>query len=101
MLNVNLIHISPFKCTEGLFYNAGQVLKIGGMLFTYGPYSFHGKISPESNVRFNIMLQSENPEWGLRDVDQLTTLARSSSLHLIEIIALPANNHCLVWEKKC
>ncbi|KAJ9576417.1 hypothetical protein L9F63_006729 [Diploptera punctata] len=99
MVNINLIHISPYKCTEGLFRNAGQVLKSGGILFTYGPYAFHGKISPESNVRFDSMLRYENPEWGLRDIDQLTTLAMESSLRLADIVALPANNHILVWNK--
>ncbi|KAJ4432341.1 hypothetical protein ANN_20960 [Periplaneta americana] len=99
IINMNLIHISPFKCTEGLFHNASQVLKPNGLLFTYGPYAFHGKISPESNIRFNLMLRTQNPEWGLRDIDQLTTLATSGGLQLVEIVALPANNHCLIWRK--
>lgn len=99
ILNINMIHISPFICTERLFYNASQVLKRGGLLFTYGPYAFHGKISPESNVHFNSMLQSQNPQWGLRDIDQLTTLAASSGMHLLEGVPLPANNHFLVWKK--
>ncbi|PSN52412.1 Methyltransferase-like 26 [Blattella germanica] len=100
ILNINLMHISPFKCTEGLFHSAGQVLKFGGLLFTYGPFAFHGKISPESNVSFDSMLRSQNPEWGLRDVDQLTSLASASGLQLMEVVALPANNHCLVWKRE-
>ncbi|XP_021936399.1 methyltransferase-like 26 isoform X3 [Zootermopsis nevadensis] len=100
ILSINLIHISSFICTERLFHNAGEVLKRGGLLFTYGPYAFHGKISPESNVRFNSMLQSQNPEWGLRDIDQLTTLAASAGMHLHEVVPLPANNHCLIWKKE-
>jgi len=100
ILNINFIHISPFRCTEQLFHNAGQVLKHGGLLFTYGPYAFHGKISPESNERFNSMLQSQNPEWGLRDVEQLITLAASAGMKLVEVVPLPASNHCLVWKKE-
>ncbi|PNF22515.1 Methyltransferase-like 26 [Cryptotermes secundus] len=100
ILNINLLHISPFRCTEGLFHNTGQVLKHGGLLITYGPYAFHGKISPASNVRFNSMLQSQNPEWGLRDIDQLATLAASAGIHLLEVVPLPSNNHCLIWKKE-
>lgn len=96
ILNINLLHISPFRCTEGLFHNTGQVLKHGGLLITYGPYAFHGKISPGSNVRFNLLLQSQNPEWGLRDIDQLATLAASAGMRLLEVVPLPSNNHCLI-----
>lgn len=96
ILNINLIHISSFICTERLFHNAGQVLKRGGLLFTYGPYAFHGKISPESNVRFNSMLRSQNPQWGLRDIHQLATLAASAGMQLLEGVPMPANNHFLV-----
>jgi hypothetical protein len=100
ILNINLIHISAFRCTEHLFHNAGEVLKRGGLLFTYGPYAFHGKISPGSNVRFNSLLQSQNPEWGLRDIDQLTALAASAIMRLLQVVPLPANNHCLIWKKE-
>jgi hypothetical protein len=45
-------------------------------------------------------LQSQNPEWGLRDVEQLITLAASAGMKLVEVVPLPASNHCLVWKKE-
>lgn len=54
---INLIHISPWSCTKGLFKAAGELLPPGGVLMTYGPYSLHGRITPESNVRFNQSLK--------------------------------------------
>ena len=54
---INMIHISPWKCTESLFKNASILLNPGGMLFTYGPYAVNGIITPESNISFNQSLK--------------------------------------------
>ncbi|XP_075233829.1 methyltransferase-like 26 [Lycorma delicatula] len=101
VLNINLIHISEWKCTEGLFYGCSKILKLGKYLFTYGPYAFDGNITPESNVQFNEHLKMQNPEWGLRDVDrELKPLAAKNGMYLLQSYSLPANNHLLVWQKR-
>lgn len=95
----NMIHISPFKCTLGLFKNAGALLKPAGMLITYGPYAINGKITPESNQTFDAHLRIQNPEWGIRDIRDLKNIASDNNIKLIEIIDMPANNKTLAWEK--
>ncbi len=100
MLNINMIHISPFRCTEGLFKNASKLLKSQGFLFTYGPYSENHVITPESNVSFDRSLRQRNPEWGIRDVLDLKKLAEENSIELVKIYNLPANNKLLVWKKE-
>lgn len=99
MLNINLMHISEFKCTEGLFFNAGQLLKPGGLLFTYGAYAEDGVIEAESNRRFDAGLKSENPEWGLRDIVDLKKIAAKNGIELVQKYDMPANNKTLVWCK--
>jgi SAM-dependent methyltransferase len=99
MLNMNMIHISPFSCTEGLFANAAKLLKPGGLLFTYGPYAVDGVLEPESNVSFDQSLRSRNLSWGIRDIADLKKLAAANSIELLAIHNLPSNNKCLVWKK--
>lgn len=101
ILNVNMIHISEWACSEGLFASAGVLLKPEGMLFTYGPYAFDGVITPESNVRFDASLRSRNPAWGLRDVIRdLQPLATQHGIYLEGKHDLPANNNFLIWRKR-
>lgn len=99
--NANMMHISPYQCTIGLFTNVGQLLKPGGLLITYGPYAFDGQITPQSNVNFHMSLISQDPSWGLRDVSDLKKLAQENNIKLIEIVDMPANNKTIIWKKIC
>uniref|UniRef100_G3Q6B5 Methyltransferase-like 26 n=1 Tax=Gasterosteus aculeatus aculeatus TaxID=481459 RepID=G3Q6B5_GASAC len=49
VVNINMIHISPMACTEGLFKGAGVVLKPQGLLFTYGKFRMgtQGHLPPQ------------------------------------------------------
>ncbi|XP_034947064.1 methyltransferase-like 26 [Chelonus insularis] len=97
--NSNMMHVSPFKCTIGLFENADKLLNSNGTLITYGPYAIDGKITPESNVEFDKSIRSQNSEWGLRDIRDLEKLATKNNLKLIEMVDMPANNKILIWKR--
>lgn len=99
MLNINMMHISPFGCSEGLFANSSKLLKKGGILFTYGPYACDGVLEPESNISFDQSLRSRDPSWGIRDIADLKKLAAKSTMELHKMFLLPSNNRCLVWKK--
>jgi hypothetical protein len=98
MLCINMTHISPYACTEGLFSAAGQLLDEAGLLFTYGPYSQGGELAP-SNAAFHASLQARDPAWGVRDVQQVADTAAGHGLRLVETLSMPANNLLLVFAR--
>eukprot|EP00052_Salpingoeca_macrocollata_P005536 m.47985 g.47985 ORF g.47985 m.47985 type:complete len:202 (-) comp14913_c0_seq1:127-732(-) len=100
LLNINMIHISPFAATEGLFRGAGHYLQPGGLLCTYGPYRVDGVLAPQSNVDFDAYLKSRNAAWGVRDVVRdLAPLAQQHGLTLLAVEEMPANNKMLFFQK--
>ncbi len=99
ILCVNMIHISAWESTVGLFGGGGVALKPGGALITYGPYRFDGVFTAPSNRDFDLDLKRRNPAWGVRDVADLTKLATQHGFQLESSHTLPANNHVLVWRR--
>ena len=84
---------------EGLFSGAQRLLSPGDLLVTYGPYRQSGVHTSVSNADFDASLRAQNPEWGVRDVDDLTACARERSFRLADSIRMPANNFTLVWRR--
>ena len=97
---INMIHVSPFEATLGLFAGAAQVLSTGGPLYLYGPYRFGGAFLALSNAEFDRWLRERDPRWGVRDVDDLTSVAADHGFVLSETVAMPANNHSLVFRRR-
>jgi len=97
MLCANVLHISPWIVSQNLFAGAGRFLREGGRLFVYGPFKRGGAHTAPSNERFDLTLRAENPDWGVRDLDELNALARDAGLTPAEILPMPANNLVLAF----
>lgn len=96
---INMIHISPWSATEGLFAGAASILPAEGVLITYGPYLEDAVDTAPSNLAFDQSLKSRNPAWGLRRREDLETLAAAHGLVLHARLAMPANNLSLVFRR--
>lgn len=99
VVNINMIHISPWSATQGLLTGAGRLLPSGGLLYLYGPYLEADVETAPSNQAFDLSLKDRNPAWGLRHLDDVVALAARNSLTLAERIAMPANNLSLIFRK--
>jgi SAM-dependent methyltransferase len=97
---INMIHIAPWKAAEGLMEGAGRVLEPGGVLYLYGPFKETGRHTAPSNAAFDTNLRERNPEWGVRDLHEVSELAGHNGLDLVERIAMPANNLSLVFRRR-
>ena len=96
---INMVHISPWVATEGLFAGAGRVLPSGAPLLLYGPYREADVPLAPSNADFDASLKSRDPDWGLREVAALDELARQSGIERSARYTMPANNLVLVYRK--
>jgi SAM-dependent methyltransferase len=99
IININMIHISPWAATQGLMKGAGRLLPPGGVLFLCGPYFESDVETARTNLLFDASLRDRNPAWGIRRLDDVTALAGWHGLGLSERITMPANNLILVFRK--
>jgi len=95
---INMIHISPWDATLGLFKVASEHLKNGGILMTYGPYKVNGS-AVESNMNFDASLKSRNAEWGVRDLERVQAVAEDNGLKMVKVQEMPANNLLCIFQK--
>ena len=48
---------------------------------------------------FDAFLRARNPEWGVRDLADVTALAHNNGLTLARLVAMPANNLVLAFAR--
>ncbi len=98
IVNINMIHISPWSACLGLMAGAGRILPPGGILYMYGPFKQDGKHTAPSNAAFDESLRAQNPEWGVRNLEDVIAAAGKQNLTLLNTFQMPANNLSVVFQ---
>ncbi|MGB7373105.1 DUF938 domain-containing protein [Pontixanthobacter sp.] len=96
----NLVHISPWAASVGLFAGAAATLRGHAPLILYGPFLEAAINTAQSNLDFEASLKARNTQWGLRNTDDLDALARDAGLARTARYPMPANNLILVYRRK-
>src|SRR5882757_1294677 len=99
IVTINMIHISPWRATQGLMAGAARLLAAGSLLYLYGPYREHGRHTAASNAAFDESLKARDPEWGVRDLDAVVALAAEHGFSLQRTVPMPANNLSVIFHR--
>ena len=97
VVNINMLHIAPWSCCEALFAGAARILKPGATMFLYGPFRREGQHSSASNASFDDQLRSQDPQWGVRDLEAVISVAVDHGFECREVVEMPANNLSVIF----
>jgi hypothetical protein len=100
VFTANTLHIMSWAEVKALYQGLGSVLTPGGVFCVYGPFRYEGRYTSDSNQEFDRMLQERDAQSGLRDIRDITQLAKQYGLRLDADNDLPANNRLLVFTKE-
>lgn len=100
IVNINMIHIAPWACCEGLLRGSEKLLTAGGVLYLYGPFKQGGQHTAASNEAFDTHLKNQNPLWGVRNLESVIELAAQHGLEHRATIEMPANNLSVIFIRR-
>ncbi len=97
VFSANTAHIMGWSSVVNMFTGVARILTPGAPFVLYGPFAYSGRHTAQSNARFDASLRSQDPQMGIRDMDDLLALGREQGLALASDNPMPANNRLLVW----
>ena len=100
VFSANAVHIMGWDAVKTMIAGVGKLLSEGGLLVLYGPFNYNNSYSSESNASFDVWLKERNPESGIRNFEDLESLAAAAGMYLQGDYAMPANNRILCWVKQ-
>lgn len=100
VFTANTLHIMSWAEVERVFAQLPRVLDADAKLAIYGPFNYGGKFTSESNAVFDTHLKAEQAHRGIRDFEAVNALAAGIGFTLVHDHAMPANNRCLIWQRR-
>jgi hypothetical protein len=82
-----------------VFSGAADRLGPAGVVYLYGPYRIDGRHTAPSNAAFDAALRERDPDWGVRERDEVLAVAHRHGFELSAQVAMPANNLSLVLRR--
>ncbi len=95
----NTCHIMHWPEVIAMFEGVSTILSSGGLFVIYGPFNYNNAYTSQSNEHFDRMLRKRDPESGLRNFEDLISLAEQNVFSLMEDNDMPANNRLLVFKR--
>ena len=99
LFTANTLHIMSWPVVRDFFRGLGEILTAPAVLCIYGPFRYDGQYTSPSNAEFDRFLRARDPESGIRNFENVNTLAGEQGLSLSADHAMPANNQLLIWQK--
>ena len=99
VFTANTLHIIAWSLVERLFELVGKALPLNGKLIIYGPFNENGFYTSASNQSFDFSLRQRDPSSGIRNKEDIISLAKQHDLELATEYQMPANNQLLVFQK--
>ena len=99
IFTANTVHIMGWNEVTHLMTGAGQLLGNQGSLLIYGPFNYGGVYTSDSNERFDQWLKSRDPKSGIKNFEDIVSLAADNGMELVTDYAMPANNRILHFNK--
>ncbi len=97
---INMVHISDWSATVGLFQGCAEVLTNEAPIILYGPYLEAGVETTASNLEFDHSLKARNSGWGLRQLEDVDRVASEYGFARTARYEMPANNLMVVYRPK-
>jgi cyclopropane fatty-acyl-phospholipid synthase-like methyltransferase len=99
LFTANTLHIMSWPQVERTFAALPAIAGDDAKLVVYGPFNENGRFSSDSNAAFEDWLKERGEHMGIRDIEAVDALAKAVGFGMVDDIAMPANNRCVIWQR--
>ncbi len=100
VFTANTLHIMSSEQVEKFFEHVQHVCHSKTQMMIYGPFTYQGKFTSESNEKFERWLKDRNLQSGIKAFEWIEELAANAGFSVAKDITMPANNQLLVLHRQ-
>jgi len=99
VFTANTFHIMNNQDVVNFMEGVGNLLNNGAHLVIYGPFNYKGEFTSASNESFEQWLKNRDPLSGIKNYEDIESLANQNDFKLCRDYEMPANNRILHFIK--